>query len=124
MESRIASASPAVDSVPMPLSSLRGLVGLLFLTACTQVTGGGLDASADVAVEAGGPATSVDRGACVMCPTAEGPGCIDLLTDPAHCGTCDRHCTEWDDCRGGACIERFPVDSGHPALDAASRIDR
>lgn len=31
-----------------------------------------------------------------------GDGCVDLLTDGANCGACDRSCTD-DDCHGGAC---------------------
>jgi hypothetical protein len=37
------------------------------------------------------------------CETCGGSGCVDLQTDAAHCGSCDKACPPGSTCAGGAC---------------------
>jgi hypothetical protein len=50
-----------------------------------------------------GPPSYVCReGACV-CPTTCGGACVNLKTNPEHCGTCGHACPAGATCSGGAC---------------------
>ncbi len=39
----------------------------------------------------------------LTCETCGGPACVDLETDPAHCGDCGAPCPDGVDCVAGAC---------------------
>jgi len=46
---------------------------------------------------------------CVACPPEQtgcgfGYGCVDVETDPMHCGTCGRSCRYAERCVGGECV--------------------
>lgn len=75
------------------------------------VDGGPLDGGAsDAGLDAGGVDGGADAGGAdsgAMCPAdrtycASVTACVDLQTDAAHCGACDRDCAG-DDCVGGSC---------------------
>ncbi|MDB4931449.1 MAG: Stigma-specific protein Stig1 [Myxococcaceae bacterium] len=87
--------------------------------ACSQtvVTGDAAPAVGDAAVRD----AAMNTADCTACYTFESLACVDLATDPFHCGACQRSCTEWDDCRRGVCVERVPRDTGvgdRPIVDA------
>ncbi|MFO0590052.1 MAG: hypothetical protein U0441_21100 [Polyangiaceae bacterium] len=48
----------------------------------------------------GGTAGSGGGAGCEMCG---GSACVDLATDPAHCGACDKACAPGETCAGNAC---------------------
>ena len=46
-----------------------------------------------------------DGGPCSATGMTECSGaCVDLLTDPHHCGSCTQDCGEFDVCSGGVCV--------------------
>ena len=49
--------------------------------------------------------TAVDDAACGASLTRCGPDCVNLKTDPAHCGDCATRCDVpgGEKCRGGSC---------------------
>ena len=71
-----------------------------------------------------GTARTVDKhkpGADGSCPeeqTACGVGafalCVNLQTDPGHCGTCDRACSPGIACQAGACQQAVCTGSTSP----------
>lgn len=79
-------------------------------------TDGGIDARADVADDGGSDCGELDRCAGV----AE---CVDLQTDEAHCGSCERACGDDRRCIAGDCIDaviQVSVGSEHACATRAS----
>lgn len=126
----------ALDTVVRTIPTARPrrhswvVTALVLGAACAEVSVGP-EASTTVTDAASDRVTavirdaSVDRGDCTACfhPIHGTLGCVDLQTDPFHCGGCRYSCTEWDDCRRGRCVERFLRDSGRSpdrsAIDAS-----
>lgn len=52
------------------------------------------------------PASSADAGPdAPSCETCGGAACVDVMTDPAHCGTCSNACASGGVCVAGQCAE-------------------
>jgi hypothetical protein len=72
-------------------------------------TGADASSAADGAIDHGRPDVSIDAGspdvsvACSGSQTACGATCVDLQSDPNHCGRCDRACSAAL-CCSGACV--------------------
>lgn len=98
---------------PMPLTIPQGRP---WTRSATPGTGGLLLFLIPVFVLSGGctrtevVVTGTDGGECTDAGCLCSPGteecddrCVDLQTDPEHCGQCDRSCGALEECREGAC---------------------
>jgi hypothetical protein len=65
----------------------------------TGVDAGPVDTGVDVPAADTGPVPCGDGG--LMCPGLV--GCDMVMSDPAHCGSCDNHCPAGDICFRGSC---------------------
>lgn len=81
-------------------------------TCTTPVTTGGSDAGSSM--DGGNDAGTVADGAA--CTTTCGARCVDLQSDPEHCGRCDNACARGDECRLGACVA-CPAGTSCPAVN-------
>ena len=104
-------------------SIMGALLGLALFTACggsgQQADGGTQDGTATSADGTGTNATGSDTamsGADATaggCPTGheacDGQDCVDLTSDPDHCGECGNACAEGDACAAGMCVSDCPI---------------
>lgn len=70
-------------------------------TASTSASTGEGPASSTAPGDVSGPSTVADTGP--DCETCGGAACIDLMTDAAHCGSCDAPCPAGIACSEGSC---------------------
>jgi hypothetical protein len=100
---------------------------LAVLTACGlslqgTAQGGGPDASpGDGAATGDGAAladASADAARCAAPTTDCGGACVDVTSDPSHCGACGNACEPGATCAGGACtcaldglVAYYPLDA-------------
>ncbi len=94
--------------------------------------GAGNGGAAGIAGAAGGDAGSaggggddagVDGSSCPGSLASCGSDCVDLQSDPAHCGGCGNTCGEGESCCQGACLAAIAGDAPPLAtLDACGRL--
>jgi hypothetical protein len=97
----------------MVKSLTAGLAGVLFGTArheessaaACRDTGHSCAANAQCCSGVCGPKDSRGRRTCACPPGASecGRDCVDLTTDPRHCGACGNRCPAGSACNGGTC---------------------
>lgn len=77
--------------------------GALSLGLFAVIAAGGCGADEATARAGGDAGADVTVGACAAPATSCGTSCVDMSTDPAHCGGCDVACASGASCCGGAC---------------------
>lgn len=110
-----------------------GMAGTCCGTACTDLESDPAHCGrCDIACE---PGTTCDRGTCSATSACGAAGCgdvastccsgrcVDLQTDSAACGACDRRCTADTVCVGGSCRPSAPPASVRVRLPATPAPD-
>jgi hypothetical protein len=119
------------------LPRLRPLLAALTLLACSDPPPPApTDAAPDHAVDASIDAAPMDAAdgspdaadapmRCDAGTTFCGEGCVNVRTDPAHCGRCERSCATGEDCMAGACVVRCqPTETRCADRCVDARTDR
>jgi glucose/arabinose dehydrogenase len=81
----------------------------------TPVDGGGVDAPGTDASDVDGFVPPSDAGPCM--DTVCGSLCVDVQTNPDHCGGCDSPCGVAQACSGGTCGDVAPTAEGDLVVD-------
>jgi Stigma-specific protein, Stig1 len=91
-------SSACSDDVAPPLADLAADAGIDAPADDLEVDAPAGDATADAPVPCGEASTGITCGG----------KCVDPLTNPAHCGGCDKACNTGEACVGGICQASCP----------------